>query len=222
MERSESQKKAAAEAAVDQVQSGMLLGLGTGSTARYAISRLGQRVREGALERLICVPTSEDTARRAQAEGLTLSSLATHPALDLAIDGADEVDPQLDLIKGLGGARAARRFVVFVDQTKQVERLGARAPVPVEVASQSAEALEPVLRSRGCRPLIRGGSAPYVTDNGNWIIDCHFDGGIPDPPGLGRFLDALPEVKAHGLFLGMAHEVLIGTPSGVERRERRR
>lgn len=227
MNPSESKKRRAADAAVKEVASGMVLGLGTGTTARFAIERLGSLCREGSLERLVCIPTSVATARQAEAEGLRLSDLAHHPRLDLAMDGADEVDPSLDLIKGMGGAMldekrvalAARRFAVFVDDSKCVARLGTQAPVPVEVAPEAMPTLIPFLASLGGEPKPRQGGA-YRTDHGNAVVDLAFPGGIPDPRELARALDSHAQVKAHGLFLGMAHVVFVGHSDRVERLER--
>jgi len=218
-------KRRAAERAVEFVQSGMALALGTGSTTAYAIDMLGERVRSGALQRIVGVPTSEATAARARKWGIPLTTLVEHPVLDLAIDGADEVDPELNLIKGLGGALmrekiveiAARRFVVVVDESKLVERLGSRGALPVEVTQFAWDAHAGWLESLGCRAELRRepDGAPFVTDNGNYIIHCTFPGGISDPAALARTLIDRPGVLEHGLFLGMATDVVVAGRDGV-------
>ena len=215
----------AAAKAVDFVQSGMVLGLGSGSTAAYAVDLVGARFQSGALRDIVGVPTSEATAARAGELGIPLATLAEHPRLDLAIDGADEVDPDLNLIKGLGGAllrekiveMAARRFVVVVDESKLVDRLGTRGPLPVEVTQFAWEVHARWLASLGCRAELRRESdgAPYVTDNGNYIVHCTFPAGIPDPAALARTLIERPGIVEHGLFLGMATDVVVAGPNGI-------
>ena len=218
-------KRRAAGRAVEFVQSGMVVGLGTGSTTAYAIDLIGERVQSGALQGIVAVPTSEWTATRAQALGIPLTTLVEHPVLDLAIDGADEVDPDLNLIKGLGGALlrekiveiAARRFVVVVDESKLVERLGTRGPLPVEVTRFAWEAHARWLESLGCRAELcrEADGTPFVTDNGNTIIHCTFPGGIPDPAALARTLIERPGILEHGLFLGIATDVVVSGKDGV-------
>ena len=218
-------KQIAAVRAVDHVQNGMVLGLGTGSTTAYAIDELGARIADGRLRNVIGVPTSEATARRAQALGIPLTTLVEQPLLDLVIDGADEVDPQLDLIKGLGGALlrekivavAARRFITIVDESKLVPRLGTRGPLPVEVTQFAWEAHARWLSGLGCRAELRrhADGAPYVTDNGNYIIHCTFPDGIADPKALDAQLHARPGILEHGLFLGLATEVIVAGQDGV-------
>jgi ribose 5-phosphate isomerase A len=218
-------KREAAERAVDFVQSGMVLGLGSGSTANFAIDCIGVRHRSGALRDIVGVPTSEATAARARRLGIPLTTLVEHPVLDLVVDGADEVDPELNLIKGLGGALlrekiveiAARRFVVVVDESKLVDRLGTRGPLPVEVTQFAWEVHARWLAGLGCRPELRRESsgAPYVTDNGNYIVHCTFPAGIPDPAGLARTLIERPGIVEHGLFLGMATDVVVAGSHGI-------
>lgn len=218
-------KRLAAEWAVDFVQSGMVLGLGTGSTTHYVVDIIGERVNSGLLHDIVGVPTSERTAAQARALGIPLTTLMEHPVLDLVIDGADEVDPDLNLIKGLGGALlrekiveiAARRFVVVVDESKLVERLGSRGPLPVEVTQFAWEVHARWLESIGCRAELRreADGTPYVTDNGNYIIHCTFPGGIPDPVSLARQLIERPGILEHGLFLGMATDVVVAGKDGV-------
>ncbi|UCC86662.1 MAG: ribose 5-phosphate isomerase A [Anaerolineales bacterium] len=218
-------KRMAAERAVDLVQNGMILGLGHGSTAKYAVDIIGERVKSGVLQRIVGVPTSEHTAAQARALGIPLATLAEHPVLDLAIDGADEVDPDLNLIKGLGGAllrekiveSAAQRFVVVVDESKLVRRLGTRGPLPVEVTQFAWEAHAGWLKSLGCRAELRRAAdgVPFVTDNNNYIIHCAFPEGISDPVALARALIQRPGILEHGLFLGMATEVVVAGADGV-------
>ncbi len=216
-------KRAAAWAAVERVRSGMVLGLGTGSTTTHAIHRLGELWQRGALCDLVGIPTSERTRALAEQYRLPLATLAEKPRVDLAIDGADEVDANLELIKGLGGAllrekevaRAAAELVIIVDEGKLVERLGTRAPVPVEVALADVERAAQRLRALGGAPSLRGGATPYVTDNGNAILDFHVAGGIADPAALAAALDACAEVRAHGLFLGLASEVIVAGQHGL-------
>ena len=222
----DSLKRAAAAAAVELVCDGMLLGLGTGSTADHALELLGDRVAEGLA--ITGVPTSERTAARARELGIPLQQFEPGLRLDLAIDGADEVSPQLDLIKGLGGAllrekqveSCAERLVIIIDDSKLVERLG-RGPLPLEVATEEADATLAALRALGCEAeLRREAGAMFVTDNGNWIAHLRFADGIPDPAALDARLQALPGVIDTGLFLGMADIVYSASPAGVKRLKR--
>jgi ribose 5-phosphate isomerase A len=218
-------KRLAAERAVDFVQSGMVLGLGTGSTNRHVVDIIGERMQSGVLQRIVGVPTSERTAAQARALGIPLTTLIKHPVLDLVIDGADEVDPAFNLIKGLGGALlrekiveiAAQRFVVVVDESKLVQRLGSRGALPVEVTQFAWEVHARWLESLGCRAELRreADGTPYVTDNSNYIIHCTFPAGIPDPFSLARQLIERPGVLEHGLFLGMATDVVVAGKDGV-------
>ena len=205
-------KRSAAESAVTQVETGMIVGLGTGSTAEFVLLALARRIQEGL--RITGVPTSELTAARARDLGIPLTEL-TGP-IDIAIDGADEVErSKLSLIKGRGGAllrekivaQAASRFLVVVDESKIVSRLGA-APVPVEVVPFGWQA---TARRIGAEFQRRD----FVTDNGNYILDCDF-GAIPSPESLASDLDRIAGVVGHGLFIGMASEVHVGTSSGVQ------
>lgn len=203
----------------------MRLGLGTGSTADQLLDALGEALSTGALEDVAGVPTSERTAERARRAGIPLVSLEDCPELDLAIDGADEFDPDLELIKGLGGAllrekmiaQAARAFLVMVDDSKRVGRLGEKAPLPVEVVPFMVRAHEPFLRALGADPVLRrsGDGAPFRTDNGNLILDCRFAQGIADPAGLERVLQRRAGVVESGLFVGMTTEVHVAGPDGV-------
>jgi len=212
-------KRAAAEKALELVRDGMLLGLGSGTTVRYFTEGLGRLVAGGMKVR--GVPTSRATAAIAAANGISVVEELVGQ-IDLAVDGADEVDPSLGLIKGRGGAlfreklvaAASKRFVVVVDESKVVERLGAGV-LPVEVLPflwrTTAERLADL-----CSGLkVRGGEEePYVTDNGNLILDLSFEDGIADAPELGSSLKAVTGVVEHGLFIGMTDECIVGGPSG--------
>lgn len=220
-------KRGAARAAVEhEVRSGMTLGLGTGSTVAHALDALGEALREGRLENVRGVPTSEQTAARARELGIPLLELHEAGELDLTIDGADEIDPNLDLIKGLGGAllrekmvaQASRRLVIIADAGKRVARLGQQAPVPVEVVPFGWRAHLPFLESLGARPVLREQAGePYRTDNGNYVIDCHFEPeeGIPDPQVLDWQLLGRAGIVEHGLVLDMAAIAYIAGPDGL-------
>lgn len=221
----ENLKKQAAEKAVEQVKSGMILGLGTGSSASFAVAKIGELWQAGVLTDIVGMPTSEATAALAREYGLPLATLDEYPMVDLAIDGADEIDPSLNLIKGLGGAllrekmieSATKKFIVVADGSKVVEKLGTRAPVPVEVVQFCWKSTARWLESLGCQPVLRGGETqPYLTDNHNYILDCVFPNGINNPPELAATLKSRPGVVEHGLFLGIASEAIVATPDGIK------
>jgi ribose 5-phosphate isomerase A len=220
----ESLKRDAAEAAIEaEVRSGMLLGLGTGSTARWLLEGLAARLGDGRLAEIAGIPTSEATAARCRELGIPLATLDQHPALDLAIDGADEIAPGLALIKGMGGAHlrekvvacAAARFVVVADESKLVARLGDRAPLPVEVVGFARSVCDRLLRDQGWtpEPRMRDGE-PWITDEGNLILDCR-RADWSDPPALQRALADMPGVVEHGLFLDMAAAAYVAADGGV-------
>ena len=223
-------KKAVGEQAAAMVETGMRVGLGTGSTAAFAIAALGRRVREEGLE-ITGTPTSFAAERLARQHKIPLATLDELDELDLAFDGADEVDPALNLIKGRGGAHTrekvvawvARRFLVLADASKMVERLGTHHPVPVEVLPMATAPVSRALEQLGADPALRMAErkdGPVITDQGLWILDARFDA-LTDPADLDRRLNALPGVLGHGLFIGMATDVLVGTPGGeVEHRRR--
>jgi ribose 5-phosphate isomerase A len=223
-------KRAAAAEAVALVESGMRLGLGTGSTVAHFLTLLGERVRTGALTGIAGVPTSIRTAERCRELGIPLGELSELAPLDLAVDGADEVDPGLDVVKGLGGAllrekmvaAEARRFVVIVDGSKLVSRLGESRPIPVEVIPFAWECHLPFLAELGSRPALRRGhdGEPLRTDNGHFILDCRFPGGLPSPHAMEVRMRARAGVVATGLFLGMATDVLVAGSSVVQRLSR--
>ncbi len=222
----DSLKRAVGIAAAELVDSGMRLGLGTGSTVAHLLVALSERLHAGALVDVVGVPTSLRTAREARDLGIPLTSLTETPVLDLTIDGADEVDPDLNLIKGLGGAllrekmvaQASGRLAIMVDDSKMVPALGTRGPVPVEVVQFGWEIHAPFVKSWGADPVLRLGvdGEPMVTDNGNYILDCHAGGGIDDPKGFDLALHGRAGVVETGFFLGMATEVLVSGPAGVK------
>ncbi len=223
-------KQMAAERGASLVESGMVLGLGSGSTATLAVQAIGRRLREGSLRNVIGVPSSSAIAAVARDSGVPLTTLDERPILDLDLDGADEVDPNLNLIKGLGGAllwekivaTASRRVVIFVDGSKLVDRLGTKAPLPVEVIPFGWRTHLAFIESLGGMPELRKNpdGKPFVTDEGNYILHCRFDG-IADPEDLDRRLLTRVGVVGTGLFLGIAHQVIIGRTDGVEVRTRR-
>jgi ribose 5-phosphate isomerase A len=220
-------KSLAAQHALELVRPGMKLGLGTGSTAAKFVEALSKQVAAG-LE-VVCVPTSDAIAELAAAVNLPLATLDEHFELDLTIDGADEVDGALRLIKGGGGAllrekivaMASDRMVVIADAGKRVERLG-RFPLPVEIVQFGARAtlrmIEEAAADVGCVGAITlraHGGAPFLSDGGNFIADCAF-GAIPDPEGLSDVLEMIPGVVEHGLFIGIADMAILAGPDGVQ------
>jgi len=218
-------KKEAAEAAVTAVQSGMVVGLGTGSTAVHAIRALGRRLQSGDLQEIIAIPTSEASAEEARAWQIPLSDLNQHPTVDITIDGADEIDPHLNLIKGLGGALlrekivalASRQVIIVGDYTKRVGCLGERAPVPVEVIAFAHIPVATYLKSLGARVIPRQQNNDlFQTDEGNIILDCYFEA-ISDAPALDQALRARSGVVEHGLFLGIATQAIVAGPEGLVR-----
>jgi ribose 5-phosphate isomerase A len=217
------EKRAAAARSLDHVRAGQLVGLGSGSTAALMVEMLGQRVRAGLDVR--GVPTSPATRRLAEAAGIPLLPLELVTRLDLTIDGADEVDPELRLTKGGGGAllhekivaSASDRLIVIVDSSKLVANLG-RAPLPVEVVPAAGRLLAEKLKAQGCTPTLRlrtDARQPFVTAEGNHILDCDF-GQIADPAHLARILAEMPGVVEHGLFIDMADLVIVGRGAATE------
>jgi ribose 5-phosphate isomerase A len=215
------EKQAAARAAVELVESGSVVGLGSGSTAAHAVRFLAERVRGGL--QIVGVPTSQKTKELAEQLGIPLTTLEQSPKIDIDIDGADEVDPQLNLIKGGGGAflrekviaSVSRRFVVIADSSKQVARLG-RFPLPVEVIPFAQSLIRSRIEALGAQVKLReyAYGNPYITDEGHHILDCTF-GEISDPPTLAEKLRTIPGVVEHGLFIGMAEMALIGKDDAV-------
>ena len=219
-------KQAAAERGASLVRSGMVLGLGSGTTSALMVQAIGRKLREGTLRDIVGVPSSSAIAAVARESGVPLATLDERPALDLNLDGADEVDPNLDLIKGLGGAllwekivaTAAREVVILVDDSKLVSRLGTKAPLPVEVVPFGWKSHLVFIASLGGAPTLRlePDGKPFVTDEGNYILHCRFEGGIADPAGLEAKLLGRAGIVGTGLFLGVAHRVIVGKPDGVE------
>jgi ribose 5-phosphate isomerase A len=217
-------KQQAAWHAVQFVQSGMVVGLGAGSTAGMATHRIGELLRDGTLENVIGVPCSRRVERQAREIGIPLTTLEEHPILDLTIDGADEVDPNLDLIKGAGGAllrekivaQASQREIIVVDQSKLSPVLGARWAVPVEVIPFGWRSQMSFLQSLGGRADLRTNSEgkPLKTDQGNVILDCDF-GPISEPRRLAAELSCRAGVVEHGLFLGLATDVIVAGDDGI-------
>lgn len=222
-------KQEAARHALDLVRDGMVLGLGTGSTSAFFINGLAEMIAEEKLKDISAVPTSEATATRLRKLGVPLTTLAEHTQLDLAVDGADEVDPQLNLIKGLGRALLrekmvevhAERLVIIVDESKIVTRLG-RGPLPVEITPFEAQAQVLWLESLGCRAELwhEDDGSVVVTDNCNNLVRCWFEDGIADAYALARILADRPGIIEHGLFLDMAEQVIIAGMDGVRILER--
>ena len=218
-------KRAAAEAAVELVQDGMVVGLGTGSTAAFAVDALARRHRQGL--RIVGIPTSERTAEQAKALGIPITSFAEHQWIDLTIDGADEVEcGTLNLIKGLGGAllrekivaAASRRLAIVIDGSKLVDRIGMSAPVPVEVVAFGLDATRTALEVLGASIRLRLSPAgdPFVTDGGNRILDCSF-GPIADPARLEKRIERVVGVIESGLFISRADLVFVADTAGVHR-----
>ena len=224
MDAQQQLKQCAAESAVALVENGMILGLGTGSTAKLAVDVLGKRVAGGL--RITGIPTSEATDHQARSLGIPISTLDEHPEIDLTIDGADEVElGPLNLIKGRGGAllrekivaSASKRLVIIVDESKLVERLGSRFAVPVEVVPFGWTATARSLQALGAKITLRtsADSKPFITDGGHYILDCAF-GPIASPAKVDSELNGIVGVVEHGLFLGMATQVIIAGKSGVK------
>jgi ribose 5-phosphate isomerase A len=218
-------KRAAARAAADEVRTGTAIGLGTGSTVAFALERLAERRRDSGLD-FVGVPTSEATAARARELGLPLTTLEEAGRLDLTIDGADEVDPALQLVKGGGGAltrekivaAASDRFLVIVDATKLVPHLGATFRLPIEVLEFAWPVTARHIEELGLPNVLRAAAdgAPYRTDNGHFIVDATL-GPVEDLTGLEAALDTIPGVVECGLFLGMADRVYVGEADGGTR-----
>ncbi len=218
-------KRQAAERSMIYVQDGMRVGLGTGTTSKFVLELLGERVRAGL--KIVGVPTSHAAGELARTSGIPLATFAEVSELDVAIDGADEVGPDLSLIKGGGGAllhekivaSAAKQFIVVVGKGKVVPVLG-RFPLPVEVIPFAGALVEKRLAMLGANPVLRKtGDTPYITDEGNWIFDCHF-GSIPNPEQTAAELRSIVGVVEHGLFLGMATRIIVADGQGTSVLER--
>jgi ribose 5-phosphate isomerase A len=216
-------KRAAAYRAIDYVEDGMVVGLGTGSTAYFVVEGLGERVRQGL--KITGIPTSERTATQARSLGIALATFAEYQHIDLTIDGADEVERRsLNLIKGLGGAllrekivaAASRRLVIVVDQEKLVDQLGDHTPVPVEAVQFGWQATAARLAELGAEPVLRHAHEDhaFITDGGNYTLDCRF-GSIADAKALERDINAIVGVVECGLFIGRASAVIVAAADGV-------
>jgi ribose 5-phosphate isomerase A len=220
-------KEAAAMEAVKYVEDGMVVGLGSGSTANIAIKMIGEKIRADDIE-VIGIPTSAASDLLGRAVGIKIGDLDDHRLVDMTIDGADEVDAELNLVKGLGGALVREKMVaastrvemIVVDASKLVEHLGQNAPVPVEIINFSYNSTVRRLATLGCEPVIRvADGRPFVTDNGNLIADCRFDT-IDDPESMESRLNLVPGVVDNGLFIGLADKVIVGSEDGVRIIER--
>lgn len=216
-------KKAAATRAVEEIENGMVVGLGSGSTAAFALEAMAKRIGEG-LE-MIGIPSSEKTAAIARQLGIPLTDFGAHPHIDLAIDGADQVEHStLNLIKGLGGsllrekivAAASRRMIVIVDSSKMVDRLGSRTPLPVEIVPFGWQATFEKLEKSGCKPALRTiDGVPFVTDEGNYIVDCSV-GEVENASIFQRQIANIVGVVETGLFIGIASMIVVGGINGIE------
>jgi len=217
-------KQQAAERAVECIESGTVVGLGHGSTASFALQRIAALLKTGALKDIIGVPCSLQVEEKARQLGIPLGTLDEHPVIDVTIDGADEVDPNLDLIKGGGGAllrekivaQASRREIIVVDESKLSPALGTRWPVPVEVILFGWRSQISFLESLGARVTVRqaSGGRRFITDQGNLILDCNF-GPLPQPTQIARELSQRTGIVEHGLFLGLATDVIVAGKKGV-------
>jgi len=221
-------KQRAAEAALPFIQSGMVIGLGTGSTADFFLQALAAALKTGQLRDIAGVPTSRQSEHRAMELGIPLTTLLRSPVLDVTVDGADEIAPNLDVIKGLGGAltrekivaQNSKQLVIIADTSKTVTTLGTKSPLPVEVLPFAHESHEPFIRSLGAEPTLRKvGGMIFNTDNGNLIYDCRFSQ-IEDPIGVERALRKRAGIVGTGLFLGLATSVLIADERETIRRDR--
>ena len=220
------EKQNAARTAVDQIEDGMLVGLGTGSTAAFAISYLGEKVRSGLT--ISAIPTSEASKKQAQSEGIPLIDFETSPSIDICIDGADEIDSELNMIKGGGGAllrekivaSSAKRYLIIIDSSKQVETLGT-FPLPVEVIPFGWQVVSRKLKKMNASPELRkSGPQTFVTDEGNYILDCRFNS-IPEVEQLEAELNRIPGVVENGLFVAMCDQMIMGKGDQVILKERR-
>ena len=225
MSKTEELKKAAGVKAIDFVCAGMLVGLGTGSTAEFAIEELSKRIKDGRLSDISCVPSSERTKNFAEVLGLDLVPLGSARKIDVTIDGADEIDSDFNLIKGGGGAllrekvlaQNSERNIIVADDSKLSQRLGSRFPVPIEVLQFALEAEKSYLESLGGEARLRlaQNGSPFLTDQGNLIVDWSF-GEMEDPSYFANWLSKRAGIVEHGLFLGTASDVIISSLRGVE------
>ena len=219
-------KKLAAEKAVEYIEDGMVVGLGTGSTVEFALKKLGDMIKEGL--KIQGIPTSLRTKKSAINYGIPLTNLEEHQEIDVTIDGADEVDSNLNLIKGGGGALTrekiiayhSKKVIIVIDETKIAKRLGIHNPLPVEVVKYEWKATMRALEDIGCIPELRTITGePYITDNQNYIIDCDF-GKIEEPELLEKNINLIPGVVENGLFIDLVDEVIVGSKQGIMTLER--
>ncbi len=218
-------KKAVGYKAAEKVMDGSKLGLGTGSTVEYYLERLGQRIKDEGLN-VVGIPTSIETGKKAIELGIPITTFDELQALDLYVDGADQIDPCFRMIKGGGGALLREKMVascsaykvIIVDGSKVVDRLGSTFALPVEVVPFGWKLCEKRLKGLDCMPRLRSinESAPLITNNGNYILDCRFPEGIKEPEELELRLTKIPGVVCTGLFIGLADEVLVGREHGIE------
>jgi ribose 5-phosphate isomerase A len=217
----EEMKKLAAEKAVEYIEDGMIVGLGTGSTVEHALKKLGELVKEGL--KIQGIPTSLRTKKSATNYGIPLTDLKEHTEIDVTIDGADEVDSNLFLIKGGGGALTrekiiayhSKKVIIIIDETKVTKRLGVDFALPVEVTKYGWTATMKTLEDLGCTPELRTITGePYSTDNQNYIIDCDF-GKIDEPEVLEKEINSIPGVVENGLFIDLVSEVIVGSKQGI-------
>jgi ribose 5-phosphate isomerase A len=223
-------KKEAAWRAVEFIESGMVVGLGTGSTAKFAIERIAERLQSGDLKNIFGIPSSQQTETLAQTHNIPLSDLEEHAAIDITIDGADEVDPEMNLIKGGGGAllrekvlaQASRRNIIIVDESKIVPRLGTRWSLPVEVIPFARATEFGFLRQLGAVVSLRAlqDGRPFLTDQNNYILDANF-GRITRPHDLARELMQRAGIMEHGLFLDLATDVIVAGAGGIKLLQRK-
>jgi len=224
-------KQQAAEEAITFIESGMVVGLGHGSTVIFAMRRIAEFLKTGTLKAILGVPCSHLVEQEARQLGIPLTTLEEHPTIDVTIDGADEVDPQLDLIKGAGGAllrekivaQASRREIIVIDESKMVPALGTRKALPVEVCTFGRRIQQEYLQSLGARVEVRtkGDGTFFYTDQGNLILDCAF-GPIDQPDSLALKLSARAGIVGHGLFLGLATDVICAGAEGIRHLRRHR
>eukprot|EP00544_Gedaniella_sp_CCMP2646_P004899 CAMPEP_0202488644 /NCGR_PEP_ID=MMETSP1361-20130828/6632_1 /ASSEMBLY_ACC=CAM_ASM_000849 /TAXON_ID=210615 /ORGANISM="Staurosira complex sp., Strain CCMP2646" /LENGTH=245 /DNA_ID=CAMNT_0049118261 /DNA_START=164 /DNA_END=901 /DNA_ORIENTATION=+ len=240
LSQDELKKQVGYKAVDDYVKSGMVVGLGTGSTAYFAVERVGEKLKSGELKDIVAIPTSVRTKEQAESLDIPLVTLDTHSKLDVAIDGADEVDPDLNLVKGGGGALlrekmveiCADKFIVIVDESKLCDGLGPGFPVPVEITPFCHEHIMRTIAAlpscEGCKPVLRMGSSQNnqidgdeiaITDNGNYIVDLHFKEAIKDAPKMAEELKNVCGVVDHGLFCGMTTAVIIAGSDGISVKE---
>jgi len=217
-------KKKAAEQAVEYVKSGMVVGLGTGSTTKVAILKIAELLKNGSIKNIVCIPTSNDTEILASELNIPLTDFSHHSKIDITIDGADEVDNNLNLIKGGGGAllrekivaQATEREIIIVDESKLSLRLGEKWALPIEVIKFAVDLEKEFLESIGGNPILRmKNGEPFITDEGNYILDTNF-GVIKNPESLAEQLNSRAGIVEHGLFIGLAAMVIVAKNDGVE------